>query len=479
MVALAGGALGSLIAVWGLDLIDAAIAPEFRPPYYIQWSIDRVALFYTLTVSVLTGLLFGLAPAIQSSKESLTNALKDGARGALAGGRNRLRKTLVVVEVALALVLLVAAALFIRSFATLQDRELGFDPIPLMTLRVYLPGEAYVPDEAKRLRLEDLVRRIEALPGVEAAVASNTIVMSGGGGEDGLILEGRDVKPGEEPLASYTGATAHWHRTLGVPILRGRDLTESEAQTRSGVTVVSESFAKRHWPDQDALGRRFTFKNDPARQWITVIGIARDYLVDGVDDREVVPFAVLGYPYVPTLNNGITVRAKSGDPAGLMPAIREAIRASDSSLPVFAVNTMDQVRQATFWEYGLFGSMFTIFGGIALLLAMIGVYGVIAYGVSQRTHEIGVRMALGALERDVLGMVLGQGLKLAAIGIGIGLVAALGAGRAIASILWTSPSDPVSFGGIAALLTLTVALASWIPARRAARVDPMVALRQE
>ncbi len=479
VIALAAGALGSLIAVWGLDLIDAAISPENRPPYYFQWKIDQTALLYTLVISIATGILFGLAPAIQASKENLTNALKDGARGALAGGRNRLRKGLVIAEVALALVLLVSAALFVRSFTTLQDREVGFDPSRLMTLRIYLPGEAYVPDEAKRLRLEDLVRRIEALPGVEAAVASNTIVMSGGGGEDGLIIEGRDVVRGEEPLAYYTGVTAHWHRTLDVPIVRGRDLTESEAQTRSGVAVVTESFGRRHWPDQDAIGRRFAFANEAERQWITVVGIARDYHVSGVDDRDVVPFMVVGYPYVPTLNNGITVRAKSGDPARLMPAIRGAIRASDASLPVFAVNTMDEVRRASFWEYGLFGSMFTIFGGIALLLATIGVYGVIAYGVSQRTHEIGVRMALGAHERDVLGMVMGQGLTLAGIGIGIGLVAALGAGRVIASILFTSPSDPVSFVGIAVLLTATVALASWVPARRAARVDPMVALRQD
>ncbi len=481
MVALAGAALGVLVALWGLDLINAAIPPGDQEPYYIHWQIDGRALLYAAAVAVVTGLLFGLAPALQTTGTNLQESLKEGARGATGSGRrSRLRNTLVVAEVALSLVLLVTAALFVRSFMALQYVNPGFDVPRLMTMRLYLPGDAYESDVTKRLRLEDVIRRIEALPRVEAAVASNTIPIGGGGAGDGFIAEGRDVPAGEEPNLFYAGVTAHWFRTLGVPILKGRDMTESEASDSAAIAVVNQSFAKKLWGAEDPIGRRFRLRADRGNTWFTVIGLTRDFKIDNIDDKT--PnneAAYLPYLWVPTRNNGITIRV-SGDPAQITSAARTVIHASDRGLPVFEVETMDRLRVNSFWQYGLFGSMFTIFGVVALVMALVGVYGVISYGVSQRTHEIGVRMALGARSEDVLRMIVGQGARLAGIGIAVGLLAAFGAGRAIASILFgTSPADPVSFIVIALLLIGTAVLASWVPARRAAAVDPMVALRDQ
>ncbi len=481
LIALAGAALGMLIALWGLDLMNTAIPPSDQAPYYIQWKIDGRALVYAIVVAVFTGLLFGLAPALQTTGTNLQESLKEGARGATGSGRrSRLRNGLVVAEVALSLVLLVTAALFVRSFMALQYVDPGFDVKRLMTMRLYLPGDPYETDDSKRLRLEDVIRRIEALPGVEAATASNTIAIGGGGAGDGIIAEGRDVPAGEEPNMFYTGVTSHWLRTHGVPILKGRDLTEAEASDSAAVAVVNESFAKKLWGAEEPVGRRFRLRGDRTNTWFSVVGLVRDFKLNDIDDKTPNDEAAfLPYLWVPTRNNGITIRV-TGNPVQITSAARTAIHASDRGLPVFEVQSMDELRVNSFWQYGLFGSMFSIFGVVALVLALVGVYGVISYGVSQRTHEIGVRMALGARSEDVLRMIVGQGARLAGIGIAVGLLAAFGAGRAIASILFgTSPADPVSFIAIALLLIGTAVLASWIPARRAAAVDPMVALRDQ
>ncbi len=481
LIALAGAALGMLIALWGLDLMNAAIPPSDQVPYYIQWKIDGRALVYAIVVAVFTGLLFGLAPALQTTGTNLQESLKEGARGATGSGRrSRLRNGLVVAEVALSLVLLVTAALFVRSFMALQYVDPGFDVKRLMTMRLYLPGDPYETDDSKRLRLEDVIRRVEALPGVEAATASNTIAIGGGGAGDGIIAEGRDVPAGEEPNMFYTGVTAHWLRTHGVPILKGRDLTEAEASDSAAVAVVNQSFAKKLWGAEEPIGRRFRLRGDRTNTWVSVVGLVRDFKLNDIDDKTPNDEAAfLPYLWSPARNNGITIRV-SGDPAQISAGARKAIHASDRGLPVFEVQSMDELRVNSFWQYGLFGSMFTIFGVVALVLALVGVYGVISYGVSQRTHEIGVRMALGARSEDVLRMIVIQGARLAGIGIAVGLLAAFGAGRAISSILFaTSPADPLSFAVIALLLTGTAVLASWVPARRAAAVDPMVALRDQ
>ena len=481
IVALAAGVLGIGVAWIGLRLIDAGIPPQDAVPFYIHWSVDGATLLYTLAVSALTGVLFGLAPALQASKANLQEALKEGSRGSGAGlRRNRLRSSLVVAEVALSLVLLVGASLFVRSFLNLQRKSGGFDTAPLMTLRFYMPGDRYESPRAKTQRVEDVVRRVEALPGVAAATASNLIALSGGGAGGGVVVEGRVVERGEEPRIYWTGVTPHFFQAMDVPLVSGRTFTDAEGRDSSAVAVVSESMARKFWPQGGALGQRFRFADDSAAHWITVIGVARDFYYDDLDERELMPAAFVPYPYLATRNTGLTIRSTGGDPVAVTAAVRREIRASDPALPVFEAMTMDEVRRVGSWDYRLFGWMFSVFGAIALFLAAIGVYGVIAYGVSQRTHEIGVRVALGARGGDVLRLVVGQGVALAAIGVGIGLLGAAGVTQVVKSILFdVSATDPLSYAGVALFLTAVAVLASYLPARRASRVDPIVALRSE
>ena len=480
IVALLGAVGGVLLATWGTDLIWLGIPPE-GIPYYIQWSVDIPTLVYTLVVAVTVGVVFGLAPALEATRGSLQESLKDGSRGA-AGGvrRGRLRNTLVVAEVALSLVLLVGASLFVRSFLKAMDESGGINTQPLMTMRFYMPGQVYDSAGPKFRRVADLMGRIEAVPGVVAATASNNIPLSGGGNGGPIEVEGRPEPPGRQHQIFWTGVTAHWLRALDVPLVAGRDLTEREAAESLPVAIVNQTMAERFWKNDDAVGRRFRLTEDSAIGWVTVIGVIHDIHNDDIDDTERTPSAYLPYPYLPTRNTGITIRVAGSNPTSIVAGARGAIRAADPALPVFQVATMESVRRLGFWYLRLYSWMFGVFGGIALLLAAVGVYSVLAYNVAQRTQEIGVRMALGAHARDVLRLVIGHGLRLTLLGVGIGLLAAFGMTRVLVSILFqVGPSDPISYGGVALFLAGVATLACYIPARRAMRVDPMVALRYE
>jgi putative ABC transport system permease protein len=482
LLGLLGGALGIGVAYLGLNLLDAAMPVDDGVPYYMDWKIDRTALLYTMAISIATGLVFGLAPALQVSRGNLQASLKEGTRGAGASGaRSRLRNTLVVAEVALSVVLLIGASLFVRTFMNMEKMDTGFEAKPLMTLRFYMPGERYEAISPKVRRVDDVIQRIEAIPGVEAAAASNNIPLSGGGGGGNVIVDGRDTPPEGDAPIFYAAVTAHWFKTLGIPMLRGRDFTDVEGRDSSTVAIVNEALAKKYWPNQDPIGRRFRLEGRPADVWFTVIGMTRNFSVENFDrEEEPAPAAFIPYAYEATLNTGVTIRTSLADPAQIIPSVRREIRAADPILPVFAVSTMESVREAGYWEFSLFGWMFSIFGGIALILAAVGVYGVISYGVSQRTHEIGVRMALGAHSSDVLRLVVRQGVLLAGTGVALGLIAAFGVTRAVTSMLYgVSPTDPLSFIGIAVFLTIVAGIASYIPARRAMAVDPMTALRYE
>ena len=443
--------------------------------------MDRRTLLYTLVVSVGTGLLFGLAPALQAAKGNLQEALKEGGRGSGAGlARGRFRSTLVVVEVALSLVLLVGASLFVRSFMNLQRTSGGFDPAPLMTMRFYMPPARYPADSAMTRRVADVVRRVEALPGVEAASASNLIPLGAGGNAGEVAIEGRTGARAELPTIFWAGVTGHFLRTLEVPLARGRAFTDDEASRRSGVAIIDQRMADRLFKDADPIGRRFRLVADTSGEWLTVIGVARQFTHDQLDDlSEALPAAYLPYAYDPTPNTGLLVRAR-GAPASLTQAVRAEIHASDPGLAVFDAAPMEQVRRDGFWQYALFGKMFSLFGAIALALAAIGVYGVISFGVVQRTHEIGVRVALGARRADVLRLVVGQGVRLAGTGVLLGVAGAFAVTRVVQSLLVNvSATDPLSFLGVALFLTLVAAIASLLPARRASGVDPLFALRSE
>ena len=471
--------LGIVVAWGGLALLNGSIPPD-SIPYFIHWELDSRSLAYTAAIALGTGIVFGAAPALQAAGGSLQESLREGGRGSSGERRAWLRNGLVVAQVGLALILLVGSSLFVRSFLNLQGAKVGFDTAPLMTLRFYLPGEAYEPADAKARRVEDIVRRVEAVPGVQAAFASNFIPLGGGGGGGDILVDGKPVESGQEPNISLIAATPHLRQTLGIALVRGRDFTDTEGATRSAVALVNQTMARQIWGEDDPVGRRFRMKNDGMLEWFTVIGIVGDFKhYQGDSDDSIYPAAYVPYPFEPTLNTGLTVRV-AGDPPAITSALREQIRQSDATLPIFRIFHMEELRRRSFWEYRLFGVMFFLFGAIALVLASIGVYGVLSYSVSQRTQEIGVRVALGAARRDVMRLIVGQGLRLAAIGIVLGMIAAAFVTPAVQSILYNvTPTDPLSFTVVAMFLTAVALAASYIPARRAMAVDPLVAIRNE
>jgi putative ABC transport system permease protein len=480
VLALVSVPIGIGLAEIGTRLIASSM-PVDQVPYYIKWEVDWRSLVYTFTVAIGTAVLFGLFPALQASRGNLHESLKEGTRGNSVS-KSLLRSTLVVAQISLSLVALVGALLFVRSFQKLDGYRLGFDPKPLMTMRFYMPGDAYDVKDARGQRVEDIVRRVEALPGVQAAFASNMIPIGGGGGGGRAVVDGHPTEKGREPFISFTGVTPRFYQTLGVGLLRGRNFTESEGWSKAPYAVIDETMAKRLWPNADAVGGRFKLLNDPQTpDWFTVIGVAPDIKQDGINPGNSThqPAAYVPYGFQQTLSTGLTIRVQ-GDPPSITSAVRGAVRASDPNLPVALVRTMEDVRRLSFWQFGLFRWIFGVIGVVGLLLASIGVYGVMSYSVSQRTQEIGVRVALGADRRAVMKLVVGQGLLLAGIGVAVGLVLApVGTWIGRTEFYDVSPFDPISFVSVCAVLMGVAFFASYIPAIRATRVDPVVALRGE
>jgi len=471
---------GLLIAVAGTRMIFSAMPAE-DVPYYITWAVDARAMGWTVVVAVATAVLFGLFPALHVTRGGLHDDLKEGTRGNSAR-RSLLRSGLVVAQVSLALVALVSALLFVRTFANLESFALGFDSRPLMTLRIAMAGEAYDAEDARARRVQDILERVEALPGVEAAFASNLVPLQGGGFGAGVVVEGHPTEPGQEPGIAFPGVTPHFFRTLGVTLVEGRDFTDADGWTRSDAAIVNRTMANRFWTNRSAVGGRFRIAGaDPdAQVWYTVVGVIEDIKQDDVDpDDEPYAAAYRSYMYQQSLNTGLTVRVSGGDPAAITSALRTAIRASDPNLPIFQVATMEELRRLGYWEFGIFGWVFGVIGLGGLMLAGVGVYGVLSYAVSQRVPEIGVRMALGAARRDVLRLVVGHGLALAGAGVMVGLALAPAGTWAARSFFYgVSPYDPLTFAGVAAFLLAVALLASWVPALRATRIDPLVALRE-
>ncbi len=480
-LSLASVPLGLLIASAG-DRALYALMPPDGTPAYIHWEIGWRSVAYTLSIAIGTAVIFGLLPALQASGGNLQARLRDGGRGTV-GGRAFLRKGLVVVQLAFALIALVGASLFARTFSNLDGYDLGFDPSPLMTMRFYmpgLPGDPYDAPDGKERRVQDVVQRIEGLGGVQAAFASNLVPLDGGGGDGPVVIDGAPVDPAHQATVSFNGVTPHFFRTLGVAATRGRTLTDAEGWSRSGLAVINQTMATRFWKDTDPIGRRFRISSGEAPDWFTVIGVIADVKQTNIDPSVGSgPSAYVPYIYQQRPNTGLTIRV-AGSPSSIVAAARAEIRASDPNLPVFKVNTMETVKRLSFWQYGLFRWVFGTTGVTGLLLAAIGLYGMLSYAVAQRTQEIGVRMALGANTGRVLRLFVGQGLTLASIGVVMGLAGAAGAATQMRAFLYNlSPFDPLSFSGVALFLVVVAGLASLVPAWRATGVDPIVALRGE
>ncbi|HKP73259.1 MAG TPA: ABC transporter permease, partial [Pyrinomonadaceae bacterium] len=473
-----GGVLGLACALWGLDLLLAAIPIEF--PFWMKFTLDARVIAFTIAVSLLTGIVFGVAPAVQASKVNLNEALKEGGRSAATGAGRRLRSLLVVVEVALSLVLLVGAGLMMRSFMRLQHVNPGLDPNNVLTMTVSLPKAKYPEPDKQSAFFVQLLERVRTLPGVESAGAVSNLPLGGSLWGRSLTVEGRPVlSVGDAPMINHAIATPGYFRSMGISILAGRDLSETDAKDTPKVTLIDERLAREYWPNESPLGKRIRFgppeSNEP---WHTIVGVVREVRHERLDmaTRKTV---YVPFQQMPDREMTLTLRTAI-DPASLVGAVREQVKAIDPNQPVTDVRKMTEVVSRSVWQPRLYAILFGVFAAVALILASVGIYGVMSYAVSQRTHEIGIRMALGARASDVLKMVLGQGLLLALIGVVVGLGAAFSLTRLMASLLYeVSANDPATFTVIALLLMFVALLACYIPARRATKVDPMIALRNE
>jgi putative ABC transport system permease protein len=477
VLALAGGALGFAVAEVAARALVAIAGREFSVAFPGR-SFDPAVLIVTLAIALTTAVLFGVGPALAGSHADLRDALNETGRGSTAGRtRYRARSALVASQAALAVMLLIGAGLLIRSLYHLQQVQLGFDANRLLTFRIGLPGAKYDSRERGNQFYDDLQTRLRALPGVEAA-ASTGIMPLRGGASASLAIRGRPVPEGDLPEVGYVSVSRGYFETLRIPVRRGRTFADGDNATSPGVMVISESVARRQWPNGDAVGAFVRLGPNPADPWSEVIGVVGDVRQNGpASDSRPTVYAFLHQDYWD--GRDVMIRAR-GDAASIAASAREAVRQLDPTLPVTQLRTMDEVADEVLAERRLPMTLMTVFAALALVLAAVGLYGVMSYVVTARTREFGVRMALGAPQAAVIRLVMGQGLLTVLGGLAVGLAGAVAATRLLAGLLFgVRPLDPLTFGAVPAVLLLVALVACWLPARRATKVDPMAALRTD
>jgi putative ABC transport system permease protein len=476
LLSLMGGAIGLLLSVWLTKLL-VSISPA-NTPRFDEIKTDVSVFAFTLALTVVTGIIFGLVPALQAARIDLNTGLKE-TRGSGGSQNQRLRGLVMVAEIALSFMLLVGAGLLIKSFMRLRDVSPGFNPANVLSVRTSLPGARYPEGQQRVQMLKQVVDHIKSVPGVESAGAVLSLPLGGDTFNVGraYIREGRPATPEESGNATYLAATPDYFHTLQIPVIAGRPFSDQDTEQTPKVVIVNETMARQLWPGASPLGKRITIWRDEtfAREIVGVIGDTKASL-----DAEAGPQMYVPYAQDSNWNGLSLVIRTNGEAAALSTAVRSEIRSLDKGIPVYNLKTMNDVLALSVGPRRTPMLLLSAFAGVALLLAMIGIYGVTAYQVTQRTQEIGIRMALGAQMRDVVKLVLQGGLTLTLIGIGLGAVGALALTRLIRSLLFgVQPTDLSTFALVSLALFATAAIACYLPARRATKVDPLVALRYE
>ena len=476
-----GSGLGLIFAVWGTDLMVKAIPVEL--PYWLRFDFDWRVFGFALVLGLGSAVAFGLFPALQASRPRLVDALKEGGRTAFGGGKGqRVRSSLVVAEVALALVLLVGAGLMLRGFLKTQALDLGIDPSNTLTFRVGLPPSQFKQEDAARF-FDALMPKLATMPGVESAGATTSLPAGGNIGVSAMVLEGEpEPKQLQDArLSRSITITPGYLATSRITLLRGRDFTAADNKDAQRVVMIDENGARTWFPNADPIGHQLRLLDKPGEppKWATIVGVVRSVVYERLTARRPMPCI-----YVPQFQNpdwfmSVMLRTKT-QPRNLVNLARATVMSVNKEIPIYRVYTMDEIVRNSFWERKFFGTMFSIFAGMALFLASLGLYGVMAYSVRQRTQEIGVRMALGAQAADVLRLVTGQGIRLISVGLAIGLAGAFFLTKLLQSDLeGISPHDPLSFFVVLVVLFLAGLLACYLPARSAVHLDPVEALPYE
>ncbi|MHB8484388.1 MAG: ABC transporter permease [Candidatus Acidiferrales bacterium] len=476
LIAAVGGVAGIFAGYGGtqaLLALNQTSVPELSTGVHMDWRV----LSFTLLISLASGLFFGLAPALQISKTDLTSVLRDEGRGSTGSHRGgMLQNSLVVVQVALSMILLIGSGLLIRSFLALMTQDPGFDPSHVVTMQIDLPPSKYSTSAQMISFYNNILRQVESLPGVTAATISSALPVNASRLSP-MLAEGQPVVPfPQRPIVNIETISPDYAKVMRVPLIRGREFTAQDNENAPTVAIVNQAFVRRYWPNQNPIGKHIWIGLITAA--VEVVGVFGDVKNMSLT-AEANPEILFPFPNLPWADLRLSVRS-AGDPQSLVPAIRDRLAAIDSSQPISNVRTLDQLLNAARAQSRFTMTLFGIFSGMALVLAIVGIYGVISYASAQRSQEMGIRMALGADKKDIFRLVIGRGLRLAGIGILIGLVAPFTLTRLMSSLLYkVSPADPLTIIGSAILFLAAAFLASYVPARRASRTDPMVALRYE